>query len=81
LHYVGNDGSEKTSDLADLDLQRTIDENAKVGVKFWLKSSPNGPQAVPAAPDEQKAPANGATPAHASLREKRVTQTRDSVPA
>jgi hypothetical protein len=71
LHYVGSDGSEKTIDLADLDLQRTIDENAKVGVKFWLKSSPNGSKAAPAAPDEhasdeQKTPANDGAPVRAT---------------
>jgi len=40
LHYRGNDGSESTLDMNDLDWQRTVDENAKRGVSITLKPQP-----------------------------------------
>lgn len=40
LHYRVSDGSEGALDINDLDLQRTVDENAKRGVPFTLKPQP-----------------------------------------
>ncbi len=65
LHYVGSDGVEMTVDFDQLNLQKTIDENAKVGVRFWLKSAPAGsagPTAAPEAPGAQDTPGNGIAP-------------------
>jgi hypothetical protein len=59
LHYTVNYGGESTIDMAQVDLQRTVDENAKRGVRFTLKSSPN---AAPPAPDTNNTPATSATP-------------------
>ena len=72
LHYV-LDGSENSVAMDHVDLRRTNDENAKHGVKFWLKSEPRerpapsdeAPAAAPApnsddhaAPDAAPAPAD-----------------------
>ena len=40
LHYRVSDGGESTLDMNDLDLQRTVDENAQRGVPFTLKPQP-----------------------------------------
>lgn len=52
LHYRITYGGEEAIDMSQLDLQRTVDENAKRGVRFTLK-----PQPVPSAP----APASATT--------------------
>lgn len=59
LHYTVNYGGESTVDMAQVDLQRTVDENAKRAVRFTLKSSPNAP---PPAPETNDTPATSATP-------------------
>jgi hypothetical protein len=59
LHYLVNYGGEGTIDMDQLDLQRTVDENAKRGVRFTLKSNPNTP---PSAPEINSTPATSATP-------------------
>jgi hypothetical protein len=41
LHYVMLNGSESAFDVDRLDLQRTVDENAKSGVQFILKPNPS----------------------------------------
>lgn len=56
LHYKTSYGGEDTIDLNDLDLQKTVDVNAKRGVPFTLKSSPdqnppNEPQPPPQEPE------------------------------
>jgi hypothetical protein len=40
LHYVTSYGGENSTDLGKLDIQRTVDENAKQGGRFALKSGP-----------------------------------------
>jgi len=40
LHYVTATGVENTVDVGQLDLQRTVDENAKLGIAFSLKPVP-----------------------------------------
>jgi hypothetical protein len=52
LHYITNYGGETTVDMGQLDLQRTVDENARIGVAFTLR--PAGP--APATQDSQPAP-------------------------
>ena len=46
LHYITNYGGESALDMSQLDLQRTVDENARTGVAFTLK--PAAPVAPPA---------------------------------
>ena len=41
LHYVVSYAGESTLDMDDVDLQRTVDENARRGVTFSLKPRPN----------------------------------------
>ncbi|MGA7921363.1 MAG: hypothetical protein WCA38_17020 [Candidatus Acidiferrales bacterium] len=49
LHYVTSYGGENVIDESQLDLQRTVDENAKRGVDFTLRPEPNdGSVAAPA---------------------------------
>ena len=51
LHYITNYGGETSVDISQLDLQRTVDENARAGVSFTLKPAPPTP-AQPAAPPQ-----------------------------
>jgi hypothetical protein len=58
LHYMTSYGTESVVDMDEVDLQRTVDENAKRGVTFTLKPSRNGPASSPdSAPARQ--PSNG----------------------
>ena len=41
LHYRLSDNSEHTITIEQLDVQRTVDENARHGVTFTLKPAPN----------------------------------------
>ena len=45
LHYITNYGGESTIDMGQLDLQRTVDENARLGVDFTLRPNPPAPPA------------------------------------
>lgn len=45
LHYVTSYGTESILDMDEVDLQRTVNENAKRAVRFTLKPNPNGPTA------------------------------------
>jgi len=48
LHYMTSYGGENTIEMSDLDLQKTVDVNAKRGINFTLSSKPNpGQQDVP----------------------------------
>jgi hypothetical protein len=47
LHYISTDGSELIIQMDQLDLQRTVDENAKRGIKFTLQPGRNGSTAAP----------------------------------
>jgi hypothetical protein len=53
LHYVMLNGSESAFNVDRLDVQRTVDENAKSGVQFVLKPNPSSfspaPSRVPPA--------------------------------
>jgi hypothetical protein len=41
LHYVTSYGGENTTDVSKVDLQKTVDENAKAGNPFSLKATPD----------------------------------------
>ncbi|MFY9529711.1 MAG: hypothetical protein WBC04_07275 [Candidatus Acidiferrales bacterium] len=47
LHYVVNYGGESTVDMDQVNLQRTVDENAKRGVRFSLKPKSNNSNPAP----------------------------------
>jgi hypothetical protein len=51
LHYITNYGGESTVELGQLDLQRTVDENSRIGVDFTLR-----PAAPPAASPQETSP-------------------------
>ena len=48
LHYVNGQGGVNTLDVNQIDLQRTVDENAKHGVRFPIKPQPS--TTTPSAP-------------------------------
>ena len=60
LHYVLLNGREGAFDADQLDMQRTVDENARSGVQFTLKPSPDGfapaPSQTPPAATPDAAP-------------------------
>jgi hypothetical protein len=56
LHYITNYGGEATVDMGQLDLQRTVDENARIGVDFTLRPAAPAPAGPPSTPDSQVAP-------------------------
>jgi hypothetical protein len=58
LHYVTTYGGENAIDVNQLDLQRTVDENAGRGVAFTLKPA----RAQSVAPDAAGSPAQNASP-------------------
>ena len=58
LHYYVDYSGEASVDMSDFDLQRTVDENAKRGVKFTLKPNPN--TYTPSTDTTSAPPANGA---------------------
>ncbi len=56
LHYVTTQGRESSVDVDQIDLQRTVDENAKRGIRFPLKPKPNTPNSNPPTAKEATAP-------------------------
>jgi hypothetical protein len=76
LHYISNHGSESTIDLDQVDLQRTVDENAKRGTQFTLKTNHSAPaassdqiqqnQTTSASPGTKQNNGSDATPAKAN---------------
>jgi hypothetical protein len=56
LHYITNYGGESTLDMGQLDLQRTVDENTRIGVDFTLRPAAPTPAAPQPTPDSQPAP-------------------------
>jgi hypothetical protein len=51
LHYYVNYGGENSVDMSQVDLQRTVNENAKRGVRFSLKPNPDSANPVPSSND------------------------------
>jgi len=65
LHYITNYGGETSIDISQLDLQRTVDENAQRGGNFTLRPAPATPAAAAPAAQPDSAPAPDATPSPA----------------
>ncbi len=63
LHYIVNYAGESTVDLDDVDLQRTVDENAKRGVRFTLKPGPNSTPSGQTSSEQNNGATSAATPA------------------
>ncbi|MGA7919424.1 MAG: hypothetical protein WCA38_07100, partial [Candidatus Acidiferrales bacterium] len=61
LHYVVSYGGESTLDMNDVDLQRTVDENARRGVHFSLKPNPNRVERQPSSNGDKPAPTTDQT--------------------
>ena len=51
LHYYVNYGGENSVDMSQVDLQRTVNENAKRGVRFSLKPNPDSANPAPSSND------------------------------
>ncbi len=51
LHYYVNYGGENSVDMSEVDLQRTVNENAKRGVRFSLKPNPESANPAPSSND------------------------------
>jgi hypothetical protein len=60
LHYALGDSGEITINLDQLDLQRTVQENAKRGIQFTLKAGPGNSTPVPT-PNSTQPPAGRGT--------------------
>ncbi|MGC1675631.1 MAG: hypothetical protein WA739_25445, partial [Candidatus Acidiferrales bacterium] len=59
LHYIVSYGGQSTLNMDDVDLQRTVDENARRGVNFSLKPRPNSVNPQPGPNGESStAPSN-----------------------
>jgi hypothetical protein len=79
LHYVVTYGGESAVDMDQVDLQRTVNENSKRGVKFWLKDAPGNGNAVPSAsPDSSAAPSATPAPPAPSQRQTSSNPTQSS---
>lgn len=65
FHYRVNYAGDNVVELNQVDLQRTVDENAKRGVRFSLKAAPDAAPAGPdsSSSDQEKGSAPTATPA------------------
>jgi hypothetical protein len=55
LHYITNYGGETSVDMSQLDLQRTVDENHRLGIDFTLRPSAPAPPQSESTPDSQPA--------------------------
>jgi hypothetical protein len=51
LHYYVNYGGENSVDMGQVDLQRTVNENAKRGIRFSLKPNPDSANPAPSSND------------------------------
>jgi hypothetical protein len=51
LHYYVNYGGENSVDMSQVDLQRTVNENAKRGIRFSLKPNPDSANPAPSSND------------------------------
>ncbi len=65
LHYTVNYGAASTLKLKDVDWQRTVDENARRGIRFSLKPHPSSASSQPSR-QNQGSTAPATTPAPAS---------------
>ena len=64
LHYTVNYGGESTLNMDEVDLQRTVDENARRGIRFSLKPNPSSVNVMPRQQNRNNsAPVTAPTPA------------------
>ena len=56
LHYVTSYGGENAIDQSQLDLQRTVDQNAANGTNFILRPEPASPATASPVPPELDSP-------------------------
>lgn len=68
LHYTVNDEAPSTLKMKEVDLQRTVDENARRGIRFSLKPHPSSVTSQPSR-QNQGSTAAATTPAPASDRQ------------
>jgi hypothetical protein len=61
LHYYVNYSGENSVDMGQVDLQRTVNENAKRGVRFSLKPNPDTANPAPTSRDYPSRNPNGTT--------------------
>lgn len=81
LHFYVDYTGESSVDFANFDLQKTVDENAKRGVRFTLKTNPNRftpSTGTTAAPPANSAPAG--TPSATPSRTQSPTQSPAQTP-
>jgi hypothetical protein len=76
LHYTLG-GAENRVDIDRVDLRRSNDENAKNGVRFWLKSEP---EKAPTPPDETPAAAPASEPSDNATPQSKPQSAPDSTP-
>jgi hypothetical protein len=62
LHYRVNYGGESSLNMDEVDLQRTVDENARRGIRFSLKPNPSRVSSQPAPQNRNSAPAIAPAP-------------------
>jgi hypothetical protein len=62
LHYTVNYGGESTLSMDEVDLQRTVDENARRGIHFSLKPNPSRVSSQPRQNQNNSAPAVAPAP-------------------
>ena len=62
LHYTVNYGGESTLSMDEVDLQRTVDENARRGIHFSLKPNPSRVSSQPRQNQDNAAPAMAPAP-------------------
>jgi hypothetical protein len=55
LHYMVNHDGETTLSMDEVDLQRTVDENARRGVRFSLKPNPSNVDSQPSRQTQENA--------------------------
>jgi len=68
LHYTVNYGAPSTLEMKEVDLQRTVDENARRGIRFSLKPHPSSVNSQPSR-QNQGSTVQATTPAPASDRQ------------
>jgi hypothetical protein len=64
LHYAVNYGAPSTLQMKEVDLQRTVDENARRGIRFSLRPHPSSVTSQPSRQNQgSTAPATTGAPA------------------
>jgi hypothetical protein len=66
FHYYVNYSGESAVGIDQVDMQRTVDENARRGVRFSLKPGPDRASAAPVKAPSGNAPARSGSPANST---------------